>query len=297
MGMDGCEGCFYRQMRRVAEFCHLDDDTLATMLEQADRMVREAPRVGGRVKPTLMGDLLTQIEPLIGTNDPYKQVKAAYNALLLDREDECRANIAAADDPFQLALRYAAAGNLIDFGAKNEFTRDDVTELLDKVPSIEFAVDDSADLTERVRRAKSVMYLGDNCGEIVLDKVLIGEIRRENPDVDVTYGVRGGAVINDVTVDDAAQVGMADVARVVPSGAAVPATDLDRCSQEFLDAYYGADVVICKGMGNFESLCDDCRRDDVYFLLMTKCDLVAGVIGAPLLSLVCARNSDSLHAI
>ncbi|MDY4691232.1 MAG: ARMT1-like domain-containing protein, partial [Atopobiaceae bacterium] len=150
---------------------------------------------------------------------------------------------------------------------------------------------------ESVRHAKSVMYLGDNCGEIVLDKALIGEIRRENPDVDVTYGVRGGAVINDVTVDDAAQVGMADVARVMSSGAAVPATDLDRCSQEFLDAYYGADVVICKGMGNFESLCDDCRRDDVYFLLMTKCDLVAGVIGAPLLSLVCARNSDALHAI
>ena len=74
--------------------------------------------------------------------------------------------------------------------------------------------------------------------------------------MDVTYGVRGGAVITDVTVDDAAQVGMADVARVMSSGAAVPATDLDRCSQEFLDAYYGADVVICKGMGKFESLCD-----------------------------------------
>ena len=128
--------------------------------------------------------------------------------------------IAAADNPFQLALRYAAAGNLIDFGSKNTFTQDDVTALLDRVPDITFALDDSAELLEQIRSAQNIMYLGDNCGEIVLDKILIEQILQENPNVQVTFGVRGGPIINDVTVEDAQQVGMDRVARVLPSGVA-----------------------------------------------------------------------------
>ena len=283
-----CRGCYEKQVRRIAEFCDLDDETLAKMLAIKDELLAEFG--DERVKPTHMGTMLTRIMPLIGTDDPYRDVKADYNRLLLDRERECLDQIAAADDPFQLALRYAAAGNLIDFGAKNTFTQADVTSLLDRVPDITFAIDDSAALLERVRSARSVMYLGDNCGEIVLDKILIEQMRRENPDVRVTFGVRGGPIINDVTVVDAEQVGMGEVARVLPSGVAVPTTVLEESTEEFRRAFYEADVVISKGMGNFETLGEGCGREDVFFLLMTKCELVADIVGAPLLALVCKRN-------
>lgn len=297
MSKRDCRGCYVRQMERIAEFCELDESTLETMVGEANSLIEDLESDDARVNPTMMGTLMERVRPLMGTDDPYARVKSDYNALLLERVDECMQKIGEADDPFQLALRYAAAGNLIDFGAKNEFTRDDVAALLAKVPSIEFSLDDSAELIRRLRTAKAITYLGDNCGEIVLDKILIEHVLHENPDAQVTYGVRGGPIINDVTVADAEQVGMGEVARVVPSGCVVPATDLDRSSQEFLDAYFGADVVICKGMGNYESLCEDVRRDNVFFLLMTKCDLVADILGAPMLSLVCVRNSDRLRAV
>ena len=121
-------------------------------------------------------------------------------------------------------------------------------------------------------------------------KYMIEQILRENPGVRVTYGVRGGPVINDVTLDDAEQVGMADVARVLSSGVATPTTVLSASTEEFRRAFYDADLVISKGMGNFEVLVDGCGREDVYFLLMTKCGHVASLVDAPLMSFVCKRG-------
>lgn len=287
MGAD-CRECYGRQMRELAALCGLGDDTLAKMLDIKDDVV--AGLEGERIRPNHMGTLLGRVAPLLGTDDPYRDIKAEYNQLLLDRERDCLARIAASDDPFGLALRYAVAGNLVDFGAKNSFTKDDVTSLIDRVPEISFAIDDSAALLEAARSARTVMYLGDNCGEIVLDKLLIEQIRHENPSVQVTYGVRGGPVINDVTVEDARQVGMGEVAHVVSSGVATPTTFLPESSEEFRRAFYDADFVISKGMGNFEVLCDGCGRDDVFFLLMTKCEFVADLVGAPLMSFVCKRG-------
>lgn len=283
-----CRGCYEKQVRRIATFCNLSDYVLSQMLDIKDSLLEE---IGGeRVKPTHMGTLLERIMPLVGTNDPYHDIKIQYNQLLLDREPECLEQIAAADNPFQLALRYAAAGNLIDFGSKNTFTQDDVTALLDRVPDITFALDDSAELLEQIRSAQNIMYLGDNCGEIVLDKILIEQILQENPNVQVTFGVRGGPIINDVTIEDAQQVGMDRVARVLPSGVAIPTTIVEDSTEEFQRTFYNADVVISKGMGNFETLGDGCGRGNVFFLLMTKCDLVADIIGAPLMTLVCKQN-------
>lgn len=285
-----CRGCYEKQVRRIATFCNLDDAILDKMLEIKDDLLAQLGNE--RVKPTHMGTLLKRIMPLVGTDDPYHDIKIQYNQLLLDREPECLAQIAAADNPFQLALRYAAAGNLIDFGSKNTFTQDDVTALLDRVPDITFALDDSAELLEQIRSAKSIMYLGDNCGEIVLDKILIEYIHQENPDAQVTFGVRGGPIINDVTVEDAKQVGMDKVARVLPSGVAIPTTIVEESTEEFQRTFYDADVIISKGMGNFETLGDGCGRGNVFFLLMTKCDLVADIISAPLMTLVCKRNAE-----
>ena len=283
-----CRECYVKQMHELAALCGRDDATLERMLAIKDEVL--AGLGGERIRPDHMGELLARVTPLLGTDDPYREIKREYNQLLLDREKDCSALIEAADEPFQLALRYAVAGNLVDFGGKNTFTREDVTALIDRVPEIAFAYDDSEDLLAAVRRARSIMYLGDNCGEIVLDKLMIEQILRENPGVQVTYGVRGGPAINDVTLDDAAQVNMADVARVLSSGVATPTTVISASAEEFRRAFFDADLVISKGMGNFEVLVDGCGREDVYFLLMTKCTLVTDLVGVPLMSFVCKRG-------
>ena len=283
-----CRECYEKQMRELAALCQLDDATLERMLAIKDEVL--AGMGGERIRPDRMGELLSRVTPLLGTDDPYRDIKREYNQLLLDREKDCADRILAADGPFQLALRYAVAGNLVDFGGKNTFTREDVTSLIDRVPEIAFAIDDSEVLLDAVRHARSIMYLADNCGEIVLDKLLIEQILRENPGVRVTYGVRGGPAINDVTLDDAEQVGMADVARVLSSGVATPTTVLSASTEEFRRAFFDADLVISKGMGNFEVLIDGCDREDVYFLLMTKCPLVTDLVGVPLMSFVCKRG-------
>lgn len=290
--MPDCRDCYDRQLRRLVDLCGLDETAYARMREVKDDIIA---RFGDeRVDSLYMGEMLERIAPILGTDDPYAEVKADYNRMLLEREPDCLAQIERSDDPFQLALRYAAAGNLIDFGAKHSFDRAAVDDLLARVPSLSFAIDDSEALHERIRSASSILYLGDNCGEIVLDKVLIEQIAHESPDADIVFGVRGGPIINDVTVRDAEQVGMGDVARVLPSGLAVPGTVPAESSDEFQRAYYGADVVISKGMGNFETLGGACGRDDVFFVLMAKCELVADIIGAPLMSLVCKRSEDGV---
>lgn len=283
-----CRECYVKQMHELATLCGRDDATLERMLAIKDEVL--AGLGGERIRPDHMGELLARVTPLLGTDDPYREIKREYNQLLLDREKDCSALIEAADEPFQLALRYAVAGNLVDFGGKNTFTREDVTALIDRVPEIAFAHDDSEGLLAAVRRARSIMYLGDNCGEIVLDKLMIEQILRENPDVQVTYGVRGGPAINDVTLDDAEQVGMANVAQVLSSGVATPTTVISASTDEFRRAFFDADLIISKGMGNFEVLVDGCGRGDVYFLLMTKCTLVTDLVGVPLMSFVCKRG-------
>ena len=191
-----CRECYEKQIRELAVLCRLDDATLDRMLAIKDEVL--AGMGGERIRPDRMGELLGRVTPLLGTDDPYRDIKREYNQLMLDREQECAARIEAADEPFQLALRYAVAGNLVDFGGKNAFTRDDVTALIDRVPEISFAVDDSAVLLDAVRSARAIMYLGDNCGEIVLDKLVVEILKEQYPHLAVTVIVR--AVLSLVAV-------------------------------------------------------------------------------------------------
>ena len=286
-----CIGCYKKNLERLVRICDLDPE-LGEAFE--DILAREArPTEDGRVHPQLMGELWEQMAPLMGTDDPYRDVKAAFNRLLLEREPDCERALAASDDPYQLALRYSAAGNLIDVAPGHDFGEDAVHDLLAQVPGLEFAIDDSESLHEAILAAKKVVVLADNCGEIVLDKVLIRQLARERPDCDFVYVVRGGNIQNDVTMVDAEQVGIGEVARVVSSGAAIPCTVPARSSAEMRREFYDADVVIAKGMGNYESLGFDWARPDIWYLMMAKCEVVADHAHAPLMSLVCLRGPNA----
>lgn len=223
----------------------------------------------------------------IGIEDPYHETKLFYDRELLKILPDVRRHIAESRDPLVAAIRASIAGNLIDLAALG--VEVSLERALNKVREIDrepFAIDDTEALRAALARARTVLVLGDNCGEISLDRALVETIRDLYPDVHVQYGVRGVACVNDVTREDAEVVGMGEVAEVIDNGDGLLTTALPRVSESFLDAFYAADVVIGKGMGNFEGL-RHCGRDNVFFLMIAKCRPVAEMSGAPRGGIVC----------
>ena len=207
----------------------------------------------------------------LGVDDPYREVKRRYNQMMMEMLPTFEAMIEESDDPFEMALRLAIAGNVIDFGPQNQL---DFMGTIERVVHAPIAVDDSSLLRQDLAKAKSVLYIGDNCGEIVFDRLFLERI----PVKEKYFAVRGAPVINDATYEDAVMVGIDAFAKIVFSGDDIPGAVWGALPQDFEETLLGADVVISKGQGNLEGMIDAPR--DIYFLLTVKCDLVGGLIGA-----------------
>lgn len=217
-----------------------------------------------------------------GNDNPYKLVKRQSNDMVLSRYDNLKKTVTTSADPFVTALKLAIAGNIIDYGIPQQF---DLDETIRKVLTSDFAIDHSKDLKQSLSEAKSVLYIGDNAGEIVFDKLFIETIHHP----DLWYAVRGAPIINDVTLEDANYVQMNEVAHVIENGYDAPSTMLSHCSKEFKDLFSRADIVISKGQGNLESLLHESSKK-IYFLLMVKCDVIADILGVKKGQFVVARN-------
>ena len=173
-------------------------------------------------------------------------------------------------DPFNIALRLSIAGNVMDYGANSSF---DIHQTIDHVIEAELAIDHTKELREKIKEAKKILYLGDNAGEIVFDKLFI-EIMMHH---DVTYVVKGGPVLNDATIEDAIAVGMDLSADIISNGFDAPSTILSNSSQEFVNKFNEADLIISKGQGNFEGLAGY-HDPRVFYLLMAKCDVISEIL-------------------
>ena len=286
-----CKECSVDQLRRLATSLDLDDAATCRLVDTAEGVLAsydDSPTVTS--SPEAMGRIWCGIESAIGTDDPYVETKRIYNELVASMADEIERRIAASGDPAQLALRFAAIGNLIDFGTSGAFDETKLHELIDRAPSLSFGVDDTRSLLDRVRHGKTLLYLSDNCGEISLDKILIRQLKRENPALEVTYCVRELPILNDLTLTDAAEANMTEVARVIANGddRRAAGTVLEHCSDELRTAFGSADVVISKGQGNFETLWG-CDRD-VFFMFIAKCQLAADLVGCDYMDLICREK-------
>lgn len=234
--------------------------------------------------PEVVGDSNEIIKAHVGCIDPYKEVKDRYNRMFLEKMPEYAKNIS----DFSDAVKYAIAANIIDFNPIHINVHEEMERVFSKISELTLTIDDRASLEADIKYAKTVLYLGDNCGEICFDKLLIEHIKRLNHNCCVYYAVRGAAVINDNTYEDALSVKMDDVATVISNGDHSPGTVLSRVSKEFLELFASADVVISKGQGNFETL-EGCGRE-IYFMLMAKCPVVAEALSVPLRSLLCKKQ-------
>jgi damage-control phosphatase, subfamily I len=203
-------------------------------------------------------------------HDPYKEEKKKYNNQAISMLPELEYIIRQSGDPFSTALRLAIAGNIIDFAANDNF---DLQATIDRALFTEFAIDHSHMLKDKIEKAETILYLGDNAGEIVFDKLFIRTINHP----DLTYVVRGAPVINDATMEDAEYIGMKEIANVISNGYDAPSTVPDKSSKQFQQYFRKADLIISKGQGNLEGLLP-LNDDRIFFLLMVKCDVIAEML-------------------
>jgi uncharacterized protein with ATP-grasp and redox domains len=207
----------------------------------------------------------------------------------MEMESELAVRINGAKDPLKEALILAIAGNIIDFGTPGKVTRESVWEIINKTEKTPLNRDQSSDLFQDLSEIKELLYLGDNCGEIVFNKLFIQELQKAYPLLNITFAVRGSAILNDITLNDAAQTGMDQIVKVISNGDNAPGTRLDHCSQEFQQAYKQADLIISKGQGNLETL-DEVSDKIIYFLFITKCPMISKKYSTDLHSLMCIKN-------
>jgi len=215
--------------------------------------------------------------------DPYLNEKKENNDQAARMIPKLEMIVRKSSNPFNTSLRLAIAGNIIDFAANDKFNLQDT---IDMALKSEFAIDHSEQLEKKIRHADTVLYLGDNAGEIVFDKLFIRTINHPR----LTYVVRGAPVINDATMDDAVYTGMKEVANVISSGYDAASTIPEKSSKQFQEYFREADVIISKGQGNLEGLfpLNDKR---IFFLLMVKCDVIAEFLKVKKSSLVVYNNA------
>ncbi|MDD4107141.1 MAG: ARMT1-like domain-containing protein [Prolixibacteraceae bacterium] len=266
-----CKKCLFRQADRMI-IKHDIPQNIADEIIHKLKIFINAERGNGLFAPEASRYLHKMIAKAANSDDLYKKEKEEFNNMMLNLEEKIEKTIRQSDNPFQAALRYALAGNIIDFGPPDPF---DVLNELASAASKKPAIDHSAILYEELQKASTVLYLGDNSGEIVLDKLFIKTIGHP----DLWFATRGGNIINDVTEDDADIVGMPKFAKVISNGYDAPSTVLNRCSEEFKTIFNRADIIISKGQGNLEGLINN-REKKIFFLLMVKCDVIAEIIGA-----------------
>lgn len=281
----GCMLCNLNQVYRIIDIADLDDEKAGHLVSQVMGFLAKEEYT--KTNSEIMGETWELITREIGNENPYAIIKKQYNDLLLSVENDLQREIEKASVPFQTALRFAAVGNQIDFAGRRDvhFVLEDVFHCVNQ----KLAIDDSKGLISDLGKARILLYLGDNCGEIVLDKLFLQAIRKRYQHLSILYGVRGKPVINDVTMEDARMTGIEKVAQVIDNGSGALGTVLSQTSEEFRSAFEKADVVISKGQGNFESL-SDCKTSLIYYLMMVKCERIARILGVQERTIVCMRN-------
>ena len=297
-----CVVCLLKQYLQISRMCGISEDTLKFEFHS---LLEKLPDIASSVTPPEMAAYLTrEIENATGVSDPYKEIKIASNKAAMAQYPKLKKRIADAANPFAEALALAIAGNLIDFGASVSL---DLTAALEEIldqPLFQH-IEEGEDFNEGLfmledfhrdlKNAENIIYLGDNAGEIVFDRIFIETLLEDFPEKKITFVVRGGPALNDALLEDTKTVGIDKIVETISSGAATAGTVLSKCDPEFIERLHGADLIISKGQGNFEALSGE-KLPPTWFLFRIKCRTVADLAGGPEGSLVLTKNKTSVGA-
>ena len=263
-----CIPCYIRQSLDACRMISSDQQLLGRVLKLVLQAVSEFDL---DLSPPEIGQVVHRIiREQMNDPDPYLKLKDQSTRRALEISGQIKQRITESENPFEMAVRFAIAGNIMDFGMKTVWDEAHIMASFEKALQQPLDIDQVGDLYKSIAKAETVLVLGDNAGEAVFDRLLIEAFPG---DAKVIYAVKGSPVINDVTEHDAIAAGLKKVATILPNGADIQGTALKQCSERFITCFNNADVVIAKGQGNFETLNTNPRK--IYFLLQVKCAVIA----------------------
>jgi hypothetical protein len=262
-----CYPCFIDQALRAGRMATDDAQRIKRLLDEVGMMLKDIRLES--TPPETARLIYQKVKKITGKSDPYRKIKKENTAKALRLYPSLKRTVEASNDRLLAAIRLAIAGNVMDFGASKEF---DIEAEINEVFQREFAIFDHAEFREYLDKAREVLFIADNAGECVFDRLLIEEMKKP-----VIYVVRGAPVVNDATYEDAVQAGVDKVALIMSSGTDAPGAVLATCSQEFRRIYDRSSFILSKGQGNYEALCNENRP--IFFLLKAKCGVIAKDVG------------------
>lgn len=229
--------------------------------------------------PLIMAKAMRILEKEAGMIDMYKKAKEEYNEKLCAKEEGITHKIAADENPLLAALQFAMIGNYIDFGAMDHVDSKKLEEMLEDFSNIEINQVVFSNFVKELEHAKQLVYITDNAGEVVLDKICIKVIKEQYPHLNIQVIVRGAPALNDATIEDAQGVGLTDIVDVIPNGTDIPGTELGYIGGSAKNSINNADIIISKGQGNFETL-SGCGLN-IYYAFLCKCDMFTKLFNMP----------------
>jgi len=283
-----CFPCLLRQSLTAAQ--HVTTD-LARQRAVLEAVSEQIPHMDLNATPADNGNTVHQItRQVLDSDDPFREVKQTSNRICLDVLPHYRQVVAESPDPLLAALRLAAAANAIDVGPSFGHTYD-VAVALDRILEGRFDFDDYSAFRQQLDATDRVLYLADNAGEIVFDRLVIEQLAELGKAV--TLVVRGGAILNDATMEDADVAGIHEFADVIASGQRGPGTSLRLANPRFEERIRNAPLILSKGQGNYEGLSGESLR--IFFLFRVKCHVVAQHACAPMGTIVLRSGSKPTH--
>lgn len=282
-----CVPCYFRQAIQAGRLAGADDALIRRILEEIGALLPDIP--DDSTPPYMASMIHRRIRELTGVTDPYHERKRESTGLALRMMPDIRRIIDEAPDPLFMAVKAAIAGNIIDYGVKGII---DIEREVLEIMNHDLAIDDFEALRSALEDADDILYLADNTGETVFDRLLIERLDGRK----ITYAVRSIPILNDATVEDAMDVGIDKVVKeIVPSGCEAPGTVLDQCSDDFRARFRDASLIISKGQGNYESISDE-TRGGIFFLLQAKCAVIASDIGVDIGGLILMENNPVMES-
>lgn len=266
-----CRTCLLSsQTKRVQNY--QDVKKRDQFIEEITKLAFSFPKEGG-ASPLLMREINNVHKRIFSYPLDYTKEKIKYNQLCLSYESQIEEIILNSEDPLKKAIQFARVGNLIDFAKLTSIDMDLLAYFTNQANIQEVDLNVLSMLKKELGNAKKVIYLLDNCGEIVFDKILIKWIKKLYPQVEIIAIVRGKEIINDVTYFDSEMIGLDQVCIVKDNGSDIPGTHLKEVSKECLDLLLNNDLIIAKGLGNFETL-HGCHLN-IYYMFLCKCKYFA----------------------
>ncbi len=262
-----CIPCFFEQALRAGRIATDDEHALKQLMDELGKRLHQ---ISLDSTPPETGRLIYRmVREITGNNDPYRELKLQSTQEALVLYPSLKRIIEESDDSLLTAIRIAIAGNVIDFGVSATF---DIEIAIKEALESDFAICDYSAFKDKLVEAENILYVGDNAGETVFDRLLIEQMNKP-----VTYAVRENPVINDATIEDAVQAGIDKVATIVSSGTDAPGAVLNTCSPEFREMLDQSTFIIAKGQGNYEGLSNEDYL--MFFLLKAKCQIIANDLG------------------